>query len=138
MSKYLKSGLFEYGAESMTLYELSALQRIEHLQFITHTEKQLPVDADEKTLYPLLVEQNIRLGARIVAMSLWQADPATSNVDQLHQDVLSGWPIDMIGAADRFVKTLSDMMPAKPEHIENGENDAEEEALSPEKSSPVS
>lgn len=143
MSKYLKSGLFEYGEEGIALYELSALQRIEYLQFIVQTEKELPPDADENTLYPLLVEQNIRLGARVVAMSLWQAAPAASNVDQLHQEVLSGWPIDMIGAADRFVKSLSGMLPAeqdKPDVVDGqGEADeAVEGELSAEKSSPAS
>ena len=46
MSKYLKSGLFEYGEEKITLYELSALQRIEHLKFIAGAEKELPEDAE--------------------------------------------------------------------------------------------
>ena len=136
MSKYLKSGLFEYGEEKITLFELSALQRIEHLQFIAGAEKELPEDADEKTLYPLLVEQNIRLGARLVAMSLWQADPAKGDVEKLHQEILSGWPINMIGAADRFVKVLSDMLPeASPE---NAGDQEEAEAPDAEKSSPAS
>lgn len=135
MSKFLKSGQLEYGNQIITLYELSALQRIEHLQFIASAAKTLPADADEETLYPLLVEQNIRQGARLVAMSLWHADPANSDVEQLYQDVLSGWPITMIGAADRFVKSLSDMLPAEQEQPDNPD---ETEALTPEKSLPAS
>lgn len=134
MSKFLKSGQLEYGNQIITLYELSALQRIEHLQFIASAAKTLPADTDEETLYPLLVEQNIRQGARLVAMSLWHADPA-SDVEQLYQDVLSGWPITMIGAADRFVKSLSDMLPAEQEQPDNPD---ETEELTPEKSSPAS
>lgn len=134
MSKFLKSGQLEYGNQIITLYELSALQRIEHLQFIASAAKTLPADTDEETLYPLLVEQNIRQGARLVAMSLWHADPA-SDVEQLYQDVLSGWPITMIGAADRFVKSLSDMLPSEQEQPDNPD---ETEALTPEKSSPAS
>ena len=42
MSKYLKSGLFKYADQEITLFELSALQRIEHLQFIASAEKELP------------------------------------------------------------------------------------------------
>ncbi len=136
MSKYLKSDLFEYGEEKIKLYELSALQRIEHLQFIAGAEKELPEDADQKTLYPLLVEQNIRLGARLVAMSLWQADPDKCSVDQLQQDILSGWPISMIGAADKFVKALSDMLPE--ETPENARGQEEAEAVTAEKFSPAS
>lgn len=138
MPRFLKSGLFEYGEQTITLYELSALQRIEHLQYIASAVRALPADADEETLYPLLVEQDIRQGARIVAMSLWHADPVNSNVEQLHQDVLSGWPITMIGAADRFVKSLSDMLPAEQEQPDSAGYKEEDEALTPEKSSPAS
>ncbi|MCZ7836037.1 phage tail assembly chaperone G [Atlantibacter hermannii] len=135
MSKFLKSGQLEYGEQTITLFELSALQRIEHLQFISSAAKALPTDADKETLYTLLVEQDIRQGARLVAMSLWNADPANSDVEQLYQDVLSGWPITMIGAADRFVKALSDMLPSEQEQPDNPD---ETEELTPEKSSPAS
>ncbi|MDZ5666807.1 phage minor tail protein G [Atlantibacter hermannii] len=135
MSKFLKSGQLEHGEQTITLYELSALQRIEHLQFIASAAKALPADTDEETLYPLLVEQDIRQGARLVAMSLWHADPANSDIEQLYQDVLSGWPITLIGAAVRIVKSLSDML---PEDEEQPDNPDETVALTPEKSLPAS
>ena len=135
MSKFLKSGQLEHGEQTITLYELSALQRIEHLQFIASAAKALPADTDEETLYPLLVEQDIRQGARLVAMSLWHADPANSDIEQLYQDVLSGWPITLIGAAVQIVKSLSDML---PEDEEQPDNPDETVALTPEKSLPAS
>lgn len=56
------------------------------------------------------VSSNLRSGAMVIALSLWQGD-TSKEIDSLHYEVLSGWPPGMIGAGELFVKTLSDMIP---------------------------
>lgn len=138
---FLRNEPFEYNGHTVTLYELSALQRIEHLKYLAHPDNQLPTETDEKEMMSQMVAYDIRAGALLVAMSLWQAD-TTQSIDDLHHQVLSGWPVEMIGAADLFVKHLSDMIP-KSESENDSVNDGEGEVIaegadSAEKSSPVS
>lgn len=134
---FLKSMPFEFNGHSVTLYELSALQRIEHLKYYADLDKNLPVDADKEEHYHLLVARNIHSGARLVAMSLWQADITGPDVEVLHQQVMSGWPPEMIGAAEFMVKQLSDMIPPQPEES-TGDIKEEHGAITAEKPTPVS
>ena len=133
---FLKSEPFTHNGITIQLFELSALQRIEHLQYLAQEDKSLPKDAGEEGYLPLMVAHNIRAGARLVAMSLWQAD-TSKDIDSLHHDVLSGWSPGMIGAGEQFVKKLSDMLPVQdPEQAsgeENADHAAGEEEVSAEK-----
>lgn len=138
---FLKSEPFKFNGHTVTLYELSALQRIEHLQYLAKEDQQLQKGADESELVPLLVASNIRSGAMLVAMSLWQADTSL-DINSLHHEVLSGWPPEMIGAGEHFVKNLSDMIPqpeTETENINGSEGDISAETeVGAEKYSPVS
>ncbi|MCT4713425.1 phage minor tail protein G, partial [Enterobacteriaceae bacterium H18W14] len=89
---FLKSELLAFGVHTVTLYELSALHRIAHLEYIAEEEKKLPEGVSDNELYPLLVARNIRVGARVVAMSLRQGDMEGPDVETLHKQVLSAWP----------------------------------------------
>ncbi|WMY75417.1 phage minor tail protein G [Buttiauxella selenatireducens] len=134
---FLKSAPFEFNGHTVTLYELSALQRIEHLKYFAELNKDLPDNVDEAEHYHLLVARNIHAGARLVAMSLWQADIAGPGVETLHQQVMSGWSPEMIGAAEFMVKKLSDMLPPDPVPVTD-DNQAEQEDITAEKPTPVS
>jgi phage minor tail protein G len=136
---FLKSEPFEHNGHIVTLYELSALHRLEHLQRIAEEEEKLPEGIEGEELYRHLIARNIRLGARVVAMSLWQADTSGPDVNALYQQVMSCWPLEMIGAADQMVKKLSDMIPPEPEKGE-GDNETEEkqEEITAEKPTPAS
>ena len=108
---FLKSELFEFNGEKTTLYELSALQRVELLHYLATQEKALPHDeSDEQILSAALVELNIRAGAMVVAMSLWHSESPKPDIQELQQQVMSTWPVEAIGKADTQVKVLSGMM----------------------------
>ena len=108
---FLKSELFEFNGANATLYELSALQRVELLHYLAAQEKALPNDEpDEQILSAALVELNIRAGAMVVAMSLWHSESPKPDIRYLQQQVMSTWPVEAIGKADTQVKVLSGMM----------------------------
>ena len=108
---FLKSELFEFNGANATLYELSALQRVELLHYLAAQEKALPNDEpDEQILSAALVELNIRAGAMVVAMSLWHSESPKPDIHELQQQVMSTWPVEAIGKADTQVKVLSGMM----------------------------
>ncbi len=108
---FLKSELFEFNGANATLYELSALQRVELLHYLAAQEKALPKDEpDEQILSAALVELNIRAGAMVVAMSLWHSESPKPDIHDLQQQVMSTWPVEAIGKADTQVKVLSGMM----------------------------
>ncbi len=136
---FLKSEPFTYNGSTIQLFELSGLQRIEHLQYLAKEDKSLPKDEGDEDYLTARVSSNLRVGARLIAMSLWQGD-TSKDVDSLHHEVLSGWPPGMIGAGELFVKTLSDMIPVpEPENeVKNADTVAEEEPISAEKPLPVS
>ncbi|MDN4305037.1 phage minor tail protein G [Citrobacter freundii] len=136
---FLKSEPFTYNGSTIQLFELSGLQRIEHLQYLAKEDKSLPKDECDEDYLTIRVSSNLRVGARLIAMSLWQGD-TSKDIDSLHHEVLSGWPPGMIGAGELFVKTLSDMIPVlEPENeVKNADTVAEEEPISAEKPLPVS
>ena len=108
---FLKSELFEFNGANATLYELSALQRVELLHYLAAQEKALPNDEpDEQILSAALVELNIRAGAMVVAMSLWHSESPKPDIRDLQQQVMSTWPVEAIGKADTQVQVLSGMM----------------------------
>lgn len=133
---FLKSEPFIYNGNTIQLFELSGLQRIEHLQYLAQEDKSLPKDEGDEGYLPARVISNIRVGARMIAMSLWQGD-TSKNVDDLQQEVLSGWPPAMIGAGELVVKTLSDMIPVPDPELNHDEDMAgavtEEDDISAEK-----
>ncbi|EBY6851977.1 phage minor tail protein G [Salmonella enterica subsp. enterica] len=134
---FLKSEPFERNGNTVTLYELSALQRIEHLEHLKALESI--TDADMQAA----MDMTIKSGALLVAMSLWHGHPLKGthkipkeDVEQIQNEVLMTWPLEIISAAEYSVKSLSGMVPL-PEANEPGDV-AVTEPVSLEKSSPVS
>ncbi len=62
---------FEYNGVSVTLSELSALQRIEHLALLKRRAEEAEVSGNLQ----VSVEDLVRTGAFLVAMSLWHNHP---------------------------------------------------------------
>lgn len=62
---FLKTESFEHNGVTVTLSELSALQRIEHLDLMKRQAEQAESDSNRK----FTVEDAIRTGAFVVAMS---------------------------------------------------------------------
>ncbi|MBP2197224.1 phage tail assembly chaperone G [Pantoea cypripedii] len=128
---FLKKEEFTFNGESVTVSELSALQRIEMLEYLAREEraqKSVSENEPEEVKAAGLVGVNIRAGARLVAMSLWHGTDKTLSVDDLHQQVLETWPVEAIGKADTQVKLLSGMIKPVTSDEEAAEDTAEEEA----------
>ena len=106
---FLKTESFEYNGVTVTLSELSALQRIEHLALM---KQQAESDSNRK----FTVEDVIRTGAVVVAMSLWHNHPQKTQmpsmneaVKQIEQEVRTTWPTEAISHAENVVYRLSGM-----------------------------
>jgi phage minor tail protein G len=135
---FLKTESLEYNGETVTLYELSALQRIEFIGYIAEVNKVVPADTaeiSEEALAGIVTSINVKISARIVAMSLWQREGLKGpSVDELHQDVLSGWPLPAISEADFIVRNLSGMLSVAP--AAGDEEPSDKEDQTPEKPTP--
>lgn len=110
---FLKKEPFEFNGQTITLNELSALQRINYLQYLAGEEKALTAAGDElseQVMTTQLIGMSIRNGARLVSYSLWHNDPAGPSEDELFSQVMSSWPAEAIGQAEVAVKTLSGMI----------------------------
>ena len=109
---FLKTESFEHNGVTVTLSELSALQRIEHLALMKRQAEQAESDSNRK----FTVEDAIRTGAFVVAMSLWHNHPKKTQmpsmneaVKQIEQEVLTTWPTEAIAQAENVVLRLSGM-----------------------------
>ena len=109
---FLKTEQFEYNGVSVTLSELSALQRIEHLALL----KRRAEEAEASGNLQVSVEDLVRTGAFLVAMSLWHNHPKKTQmpsmneaVKQIEQEVLTTWPTEAISHAENVVYRLSGM-----------------------------
>jgi len=134
---FLKTEPFEYNGVSVTLYQLSALQRIEHLEYLKSLESIQDADMQKA------VSMTVTTGALIVAMSLWHGherkgteNNAAEEVALIQGDVMSSWPLEAISAAEYSVKLLSGMVQPVSDDLPADTEPAE--PVSAEKSSPVS
>ncbi|HGH4637976.1 TPA: phage minor tail protein G [Enterobacter bugandensis] len=132
---FLKKEAFTYNDESATIFELSALQRIQFLTFLAREEKEVGADSDgisDQEMTARLVGSNIRCGARLIAMSLWHNDPAGTDVDTLYHQVLSSWPPEAIGKGEMQIKLLSGMLvPVENDNADDPAVPAEDESAEP-------
>ncbi|EGI3994540.1 phage minor tail protein G, partial [Escherichia coli] len=64
---FLKTELFEYNGVSVTLSELSALQRFDYMKFVSDAERQEITEHDVVRINQLYLET----ASLLVAMSLW-------------------------------------------------------------------
>lgn len=139
MSQFLKSEPYGRNGQSVTLFELSALQRIEHLEYLSRTELTEASDTQSA------VAAMVRAGAFIVAMSLWHGheikgslkEGAAAEVARIRDEVLGSWPLEAIAEAEFRIKTLSGMFPPPEESPapDDGETDG---PVTAEKPLPVS
>ncbi len=81
---FLKTEQFEYNGVSVTLSELSALQRIEHLALL----KRRAEEAEASGNLQVSVEDLVRTGAFLVAMSLWHNHPQKTQSPSMNEAVM--------------------------------------------------
>lgn len=134
---FLKTEPLERNGNSVTLYQLSALQRIEHLEYL----KQL--EAVEEGNMQTALAMTVNTGAYIVAMSLWHGHPLkgtlpdgpAAEVAKIQEEILQDWPMELIAEADYKVKCLSGMI--APESADDPKQEPDE-PVSAEKPLPAS
>lgn len=109
---FLKNEPFEYNGQTVTLSELSALQRLEYLAWVKEKEEQRVEAVSEQQA----LDDLIREGALLVAMSLWHNHELKGTLpslrqetDRIIQDVLTTWPVEAIAAGRNVVARLSGM-----------------------------
>lgn len=139
---FLKSELLESNGSSVTLFQLSALQRIEHLEYLKQMESVEGGDIQAA------VTLTVKSGAYLVAMSLWHGHPlkgsqgenAAAEVARIQDEVMQNWPAELIAEAEFKVKLLSGMIaPVTDDPAEPGEERNEPaEPVTAEKPSPAS
>ncbi|EFE9645039.1 phage minor tail protein G [Escherichia coli] len=109
---FLKTELFEYNGVSVTLSELSALQRFDYMKFVSDAERQEITEHDVVRINQLYLET----ASLLVAMSLWHThslkgtlvSPETE-MQQIRREVMLGWPADALNQATNRVLYLSGM-----------------------------
>ena len=109
MSK-LKKDVLTVGEDKVTLYELSALNRIEYLEYVFEAKNTLPaegVSQDETVKAVTLLA--IRDYAMLVALSLSQASDENRDIPELMNEVLSEYGTDALTRAATMVRELSGM-----------------------------
>lgn len=109
---FLKTEPFEYNGQTVTLSELSALQRLEYLAWVKEKEEQRGEAVSEQQA----LDDLVRDGALLVAMSLWHNHALKGTLpslrqetDRIMQEVLTTWPVEAIAAGRNVVARLSGM-----------------------------
>ncbi|WP_142966267.1 phage tail assembly chaperone G [Klebsiella aerogenes] len=129
---FLKQEPFNFNGQSVPLNELSALQRIQYLDYLAGEEKALAAAGDtltEQEMTTRLIGMSIRNGARLISYSLWHNDPEGPSEDELFPQVLSTWPAEAIGKAEMQVKVLSGMLAPVAEEDQPTDEDIDDTAL---------
>lgn len=136
---FLKKENTDIGGNQVDLNELSGLQRIEYLEYLTEIQKmsksfeELP--NEEKGAKYLRL--NLDVNAWLISRSLWHNDN-TKQLDQLKDQVLSSWSPNNIYIAAAKVMSLSGLNKAQDEEsppaiTESAEGATAEEAVPAEK-----
>ena len=109
MSK-LKKDVLTVGEDMVTLYELSALNRIEYLEYVFDAKKTLPAEgASQDETVKAVTLLAIRDYAMLVALSLSQASDENRDIPELMNEVLSEYGTDALTRAATMVRELSGM-----------------------------
>ncbi|AUX02595.1 phage tail assembly chaperone G [Escherichia coli] len=123
---FLKTEQFEYNGVSVTLSELSALQRFDYIKFVS----------DAKQQETNINQRYLETASLLVAMSLWHshslkgtlASPETE-MQQIRREVMLGWPADALNQATNRVLYLSGMLDNR--HDADPEQTGKAEATEP-------
>lgn len=125
---YLKSSAADYYPD-ITLTELTALQRLHYLEYLSEEESLLQ-DGEQDMSAARIGAMNIRISARLVALSLMKTkradvdpldDESSKNAAlELQREILGQWSWEGIAASALQVRRLSGMLPpetsdSKPE-----------------------
>ncbi|EAY3781602.1 phage minor tail protein G [Salmonella enterica subsp. enterica serovar Irumu] len=133
---FLKKEMFTYDDQTVELKELSGLQRMDYLEFVSAQTAEF--DARDKT-QPETAHQTafLRMGmginAWLVSRSLWNTDQ-TQDVEVLYSQVCATWSYDALGLAAERVLALSGMRLVNTSGKQADEAGEQEKPQTPEKS----
>lgn len=128
MSK-LKKDILTVGEDKVTLYELSALNRMEYLEYVFNAKNTLPVEASQDETVKAVTLLAIRDYGMLVALSLSQNPDENRDIAELMNEVLSEYGADALTRAATMVRELSGMAVVNNQP----ENEDQEEHLTLEK-----
>lgn len=153
---FLKSEEFSYSGESVMLYELSALQRVEYLEFIqkrTAEHDALPEDTTKEARSVAYLKMGVEINAWLVSRSLFNGsgghdsvsdrastslstgggeENSSRDVETLHQCLSAQWSYEALGKGADVVLALSGMTVSDKD--DNAERAEHAEEITPEKS----
>ncbi|WP_392420577.1 phage tail assembly chaperone G [Edwardsiella piscicida] len=128
---FLKKEKFTHCEHSVELRELSALQRIEYMEYAAANQINDDGEIEPMKYISALNRMDIKLNAMLVAMATVSPekmeDPTEMQV--LQHSIMRAWPSDALGKAGKLVMALSGMLPPEPAPGESpdgtpGEHDA--------------
>lgn len=125
---FLKKEPFEYEGEKTVLHELSGLQRIDYLAFVSEKTAlfdSLPAEMSQQESVQAFMQLSIEINAWLISRSLAHLDKKQDE-NALYQQVLHEWSYGAIAAGADKVLVLSGMLPAEQDEITS-------QAASPEK-----
>ncbi|TBL58186.1 phage tail assembly chaperone G [Hafnia paralvei] len=116
---FLKKEPFEYEGEKTVLCELSGLQRIDYLAFVSEKTAlfdDLPAEIPQQECTQAFMKLSIEINAWLISRSLAHLDNEQDE-DALYQQVLHEWSYDAIAAGADKVLALSGMIPAVQDEV---------------------
>lgn len=126
---FLKKKEFTYNDNTIELFELSALQRIEYFDFLVEQSAKNDdiekIEGVKKTA--LIIRANTESNAWLVSRSL--AHGGSQDVKQIYHDVLSTWNPEALGLAAKDVLVMSGMAQTNSTGNDNIQHDEQEESL---------
>ena len=127
----LRSEQIKAGDELITLFELSALSRIEYLEYVAAETMNLPdVDSTSIAYQTAVINNGIRDCAMVVAFSLSQNDYDNRNVPAMAQQLLRDYPLNALSIAAYKVRELSGMLEsAKKDNGQDNNDEVQEQSL---------
>ncbi|MCA7012521.1 phage minor tail protein G [Dickeya dadantii] len=108
---FLNNEEIEICSTCIKLNELSGLQRIEYLEYITGVQKLIKEweNLPDEDRLPKAVRVNVEVNAWLISRSLWHNDRSKS-VDTLRDEVMQQWSADSIASAGNNVLRLSGLL----------------------------
>lgn len=114
---FLKKEELKYAGSAVVLYELSGLQRVEYLEFISVRSADFDsatAGVEESVRRLAFLQMGVDINAWLVSRSLWN-EKQEGDVDATYQSVRRTWSYDALGQGADQVLAMSGMALAIPE-----------------------
>lgn len=121
---YLKKDTLNPDGENISLFELSAYNRMKYIEFMVEERKSLPTDGlSSEENFKLATLLAMRDQAMLVALSLSEAEEEKREGEDIFPEIMRKYPPGLLGGAALMVRMLSGMVSP----VINGSEETEEE-----------